>query len=152
VETVTVDVLIDAPRDRCFDAARDLDLHMRSLAHTGEQAVGGRTSGLIELGEEVTWRGRHFGVTQHFTSKITGFDRPRWFQDAMQRGAFKSFVHDHFFHERDEQTLMVDSLMFAAPLGVLGRIAERLVLRSYMTKLLRDRALVIKEYAESHQR
>jgi len=86
-----------APIERCFDAARDLDLHLRSLAHTNERAVAGRTSGLIELGEEVTWRARHFGITQHFTSKITAFDRPRYFQDAMQRGAFRSFVHDHFF-------------------------------------------------------
>ena len=45
----------------------------------GQVAVGGRTSGLIGLGEEVTWRARHFGVTQHLTSKITAFDPgPEW--------------------------------------------------------------------------
>ncbi len=148
METVTVEVVIDAPREDCFDAARDLDLHMRSQAHAGEQAVAGRTSGLIELGEEVTWRARHFGIVQHFTSKITGFDRPRWFQDSMQRGAFKSFVHDHFFHERNGSTLMVDELAFAAPLWIFGTIAEKLLLRRYMTKLLRDRALAIKKWVE----
>jgi len=149
VERIRVETFIAAPPERCFDAARDLDLHTKSLAHTKEVAVAGRTSGLIELGEEVTWRGRHFGVTQHFTSRITGFDRPRWFQDSMVRGAFASFVHDHYFVERDGGTSMADVLAFSAPLGVLGRIAEKLVLRRYLERLLTRRAAAIREAAES---
>ena len=148
METVTVETCIRAPLQRCFDAARDLDLHVQSLAHTGEVAVGGRTSGLIGMGEEVTWRGRHFGVRQHFTSKITAFDPPRHFQDSMQRGAFRLFVHDHFFSESGDGTTMVDVLLFAAPLGILGRITEKLVLRRYLTRLLTARAVVIKAAAE----
>jgi ligand-binding SRPBCC domain-containing protein len=149
METVTVEILIDAPPERCFDAARDLDLHMRSLAHTNEIAVAGKTSGLIGLHEEVTWRGRHLGVTQHFTSRITAFDRPHYFQDAMQRGAFRSFVHDHHFTVVGTQTKMTDVLVFSAPLAILGRIAEKLVLRRYLHRLLAARATVIKEAAES---
>ena len=145
---VRVETLIDAPAARCFVAARDLDLHMRSVAHTGEKAVAGRTSGLIELGEEVTWRARHFGVVQHFTSKLTAFDRPRYFQDAMQRGAFKSFVHDHYFEEEGGRTRMLDILEFTAPLGPLGRLAERLVLGRYLRRLLGMRAATIKQAAE----
>lgn len=148
METVTVETWIRAPLQRCFDAARDLDLHVQSLAHTGEVAVAGRTSGLIGMGEEVTWRGRHFGVRQHFTSKITAFDAPRHFQDSMQRGAFRLFVHDHFFSGSGDGTLMVDVLLFAAPLGLLGRIAEKLVLRRYLARLLTSRAAVIKAAAE----
>jgi ligand-binding SRPBCC domain-containing protein len=149
METITVEILIDAPPERCFDAARDLDLHVRSFAHTNEVAVAGKTSGLIGLDEEVTWRGRHLGVTQHFTSRITAFDRPHYFQDAMQRGAFSSFVHDHYFTVVDARTKMTDVLVFSAPLGILGRIAEKLVLKRYLRRLLASRAIVIKEAAES---
>lgn len=148
MRTVVVETWIRAPRERCFDAARDLDLHRTSLAHTNETAVAGRTSGLIELGEEVTWRARHFGVMQHFTSKITAFDRPRYFQDSMQRGAFRSFVHDHFFTARDGGTDMKDVLVFSAPLGILGRIAETLFLQRYLRRLLTARASAIKEALE----
>ena len=147
MQTIRIETLIDAPIERCFDAARDLDLHVRSVAHTNERAVAGRTSGLIEMGEEVTWRARHFGVTQHFTSRITAFDRPRYFQDAMQRGAFKSFVHDHYFEVERGQTKMIDVLAFSAPLGFLGRIAEIVVLRRYLTRLLTIRAQTIREAA-----
>ena len=148
METIRIETWIAAPAERCFDAARDLDLHVQSMQHTDERAVAGRTSGLIELGEEVTWRARHFGITQHFTSRITAFDRPRYFQDAMQRGAFRSFVHDHYFVTEGNRTKMVDVVAFSAPLGILGRIAEKLVLRRYLTRLLEGRAAVIREAAE----
>src|SRR5437764_69666 len=147
MQTVMVETSIHASPQQCFDAARDLDLHMKSVASTKERAVAGRLSGLIELGEEVTWRARHFGVTQHFTSRLTAFDRPRHFQDAMQRGAFKSFVHDHYFHSEGDHTRMLDVLLFAAPLGLLGRVAEKLVLRRYLERLLTQRAAAIKEAA-----
>ncbi|HEX2833989.1 MAG TPA: SRPBCC family protein [Thermoanaerobaculia bacterium] len=149
MQRIVIDTWIAGPIERCFDAARDLDLHVRSAAQTNERAVGGRLSGLIELGEEVTWRARHFGITQHFTARITAFDRPRCFQDTMQRGAFRSFVHDHTFVEERGGTTMTDVAVFAAPLGVLGWIAERLVLRAYMTRFLTRRAQVLKEIVEA---
>jgi len=145
---ISVEMWISAEPQKCFDAARDIDLHQKSLAHTKEIAVDGRVSGLIELGESVTWRGRHLGVTQHFTSKITAFDPPRYFQDTMQRGAFRSFVHDHYFIAENGGTRMVDDLEFVAPLGVLGRVAEWLVLKKYLTRLLATRAEVIKRACE----
>jgi len=148
MRSVTVETWIAASEEACFDAARDLDLHVRSLAHTNEQAVAGRTSVLIELGEDVTWRGRHFGVMQHFTSKITAFERPHYFQDTMQRGAFKSFVHDHYFSTVNGGTTMCDVVAFAAPLGVLGWMAERVLLERYLTRVLGARALVIKAAVE----
>jgi len=148
LETIRIETSIAAPPERVFDAARDLDLHVKTFAHTNERAVAGKMTGLIGLNEEVTWRARHFGITQHFTSRITAFDPPRYFQDAMQRGAFRSFVHDHYFVAEGDRTHMIDAVVFAAPLGILGRIAEKLVLRRYLTRLLTGRAAAIREWAE----
>jgi len=64
--------MINAPIERCFDLARDIDFHQRSLTDTGERAIGGVTSGLIALGETVTWEATHFGVRQRLTVRITG--------------------------------------------------------------------------------
>src|SRR5437762_3834452 len=107
---IKIETLLPASRERCFDASRDLDLHVKSMTGTSEKAVAGRTSGLIEMGEQVTWEGRHFGVRQRLTSKITAYDRPRYFQDSMLRGAFHSFVHDHYFEAIAEGTKMTDVL------------------------------------------
>lgn len=146
---VRIETEIAAPAERCFDAARDIDLHVRSLGHTGERAVAGRTSGLIELGESVTFRGRHFGVVQNHTSQITAFERPKHFQDRMTRGVFRSFVHDHHFVEAAGRTTMIDVVEFRSPLGVLGRVLDRVFLTSYLTRLLRGRARAIQAAVES---
>jgi ligand-binding SRPBCC domain-containing protein len=146
--TITIVTTIRATPERCFDASRDLDLHLASMVDTGERAVAGRTSGLIELGEEVTWEARHFGIRQHFTSAITAYDRPRHFQDSMVRGAFASFVHDHYFDACEEGTRMTDVLVFRSPLGVLGAIVDGLVMAAYLTRLLTKRNEVVKAALE----
>jgi hypothetical protein len=79
---------INAPIEPCFDLARSINLHMESTKQTGERAVAGRTSGLIGLGETVTWRAKHLGTWQTLTSKITEFDYPNHFTDEMVKGAF----------------------------------------------------------------
>ena len=72
--TIELSTEIDAPPEISFDLSRDVDLHLRSLAHTGERAVAGKVSGLLDLGDEVTWQGRHFGVQLRHRSRITAFD------------------------------------------------------------------------------
>ena len=144
--------VIRAPIERCFDLARSVEVHLAGNVHWGEAAVatGGVTSGLIGMGQRVTWRARHYGIRQELTSEITAMNRPEYFQDRMIRGAFRSMSHEHFFQSlsRDE-TEMRDVFSFAAPLGILGRLAELAVLRRYMQALLRERNAVIREIAES---
>jgi ligand-binding SRPBCC domain-containing protein len=145
---ITLTTAIRATTERCFDASRDLDLHLQSMGHTGERAVGGKTSGLIELGEQVTWEARHFGIRQRFTSRITAFDRPRSFQDSMIKGAFHSFVHDHYFEPCAEGTIMKDVLTFRSPLGPIGAVVDRLIMTRYLTRMLTLRNEVLKRSLE----
>ena len=141
--------MIRATRERCFDCSRDLDLHARSMAHAGERAIAGKTSGLIGMGEEVTWRARHFGVFHRHTSRITKFDPPRHFRDEMIRGRFKRFVHDHYFHVDPAGTRMRDVLEFESPWGFLGKMVDDLVLGKYLKRLLRERNETIRRAAET---
>ncbi len=139
---------IDAPIGVCFDVARDIDFHAESLATTGERAVAGRTSGLIGPGEWVTWEGRHLGIRQRLTAKITAFERPFYFRDVMTAGAFRSFAHDHRFEGRDGRTVMTDVVEFRSPLGPAGWLADRLCLAGYLRRLLGGRCTAIKQRAE----
>jgi len=151
LEEVTV---IRAPIERCFDLARSVEVHLKGNTHWGEEAVAldGVASGLIGCGERVTWRARHFGVRQRLTSEITAMDVPRYFQDTMIRGTFRSMQHDHYFRTlEDGSTEMRDVFRFAAPLGVLGRLAEVLLLKRYMAALLQERNAVISQVAESNE-
>ena len=141
---------ISAPIRRCFDLSRSIEVHLLGTEKSGEQAVAGVVTGLIGPNEFVRWRARHLGIRQHLTSKITAFDPPNYFQDTMTEGAFKFMQHDHFFRTLSETgTEMKDRLTFAAPLPVLGPIAERLFLKRYMDRFLGVRNEVLKQVAES---
>ena len=146
-----IDVAIDinAPLAVCFDIARSVDAHLESARSTGERAVSGVTSGLLNLGDEVTWRATHFGVTQDLTSRIVAFDRPHHFRDQMVRGAFRRIVHDHYFEPVAGGTRMRDVFDFTAPFGVLGTLVDKLVLTAYLRRFLESRAEALKQLAES---
>jgi ligand-binding SRPBCC domain-containing protein len=145
---IKIEMVINAPIEVVFDLSRSIDLHAISTVHTGEQAIAGKTSGLIGMGESVTWKAKHFGVTQLLTSKITGFNAPFYFSDEMVSGAFKAFKHEHILKEQNGMILMTDIFTYKSPYGILGRLADVLFLKSYMKDFLLKRNQTIKEYAE----
>jgi ligand-binding SRPBCC domain-containing protein len=148
VARLELTIEVKASPERCFDLSRDLDFHLRSMSHTNEQAIAGRTSGLIEMGEEVTWRAKHFGVYHLHTSRITGFDRPKYFRDEMVAGRFKEFTHDHHFEATVSGTRIRDVLEFRSPLGPIGAVVDALVLKGYLRRLLETRNEVVRSEAE----
>ena len=143
---------VAASVERCFDLARDIDFHLRSMSTTGERAVDGRTSGLIDLGETVTWEARHFGVRWQMTSRIAAMERPVYFRDEMVAGPFAAFGHDHRFESDDGATLMTDVVEFRSPWGVVGRAVDALVMARYLRHLIERRNRTLKREAEMGSR
>lgn len=150
--TIDMTTRIHAPMERCFDLSRSVELHVQSTSRSGERAIAGVTRGLLGPGEQVTWRARHFGIWQNLTSRITRFDRPRYFRDSMVSGAFSRFDHDHFFIAVDDEvTEMRDVFDYTSPLGPLGRIADVIVVKRYLAHFLAERNRVIRHVAESDE-
>lgn len=149
MKTIHLHTEINASPEICFDLSRSVEVHLASTQETNEKAVAGRTTGLCEAGDFITWRAKHFGIYQYLTVKITSLSYPTHFQDQMVKGAFASFTHDHYFHRKGDKTLMEDVFTFSAPLGPLGLLAEWLFLEQYMQQLLVKRNAVIKALAES---
>lgn len=68
----------------------------------------------------------------------------------MIEGAFRKMQHDHFFKAlAPNLTEMKDRFLFAAPIPILGLLAERLYLRRYMSSLLSHKNAILKQVAES---
>ena len=145
---IKVETRIAAPCARCFDLAREVEAHEASVAGTGDRAVGGVTTGLLGLGDVVTWEATHFGVRQRLTARIVVFEPPRRFVDVLVRGAFHAFTHTHEFKETPEGTLMLDTFDYTSPLGPLGRLADALFLERYMRRLLVERGMALQRMAE----
>ena len=148
---IELTTIIHAPIERCFDLARSIDLHKLSTGGTEEEAIAGVTSGLIRENQQVTWRAKHFGVTQTLTSKITAFQYPFHFRDEMVEGVFKMICHDHIFEEDGDKTIMRDKFQFESPGGLFGILFNKVMLESYLRDLLIRRNQMIKEVAESNQ-
>ena len=140
---------IVAPIDRVFDLARSIDAHQDTAEQTSERAIAGRTSGLMDLGEEVTWEARHFGIKQRLQVKMTKYDRPNHFQDVMIKGAFRWMQHDHYFKESEGIIIMTDRFEYLSPLGLLGRLVDELFLERYMRNFIQKRNAILKRTAES---
>lgn len=148
---IKLETLIDSTPEICFDLCASIDMHKVSTGKTQERAIAGRTSGIIQLNETVTWSAVHFGIRQELTSLISAFDRPVHFRDEQLKGAFKYFHHDHYFEEKDGKVLMTDTFEFESPGGPIGRLFNKLVLTDYMRRFLVERNQMIKTYAESDQ-
>jgi len=143
--------MIKAPPEVCFDFSLDIDLHMQSMEQTNEKAIGGTKSGPIKLGETVTWKARHFGLNFIMTSLITELIRPLRFTDQMIKGPFKYLRHQHIFDKVPHGTVMTDLFDFQSPLGILGSIADKLILERYLKVLLTKRNEFIKATAERNK-
>ncbi|MEX0151712.1 SRPBCC family protein [Microbacterium sp. LMI1-1-1.1] len=133
---------IDAPPAAVFDLARNIGAHVASMTPSGESAIGGVTTGLIRLGEEVTFRARHFGVWFTMTARIVEMTPPERFVDEQTRGPFRRFRHEHRFEPSPSGgTTMTDTIELASP--VLGKAVERLLLVPYLRRVIAGRNAVL---------
>lgn len=149
METINLETIIDADIKICFDLSRSIDLHQISTAKTNEKAIAGITAGIVKENDYVTWEAVHFGIKQQLTSKISKVEPYIHFRDEQLKGAFKYFVHDHYFKEQNGKVVMTDRFEFSSPYGLIGRVFDKLILKNYMKDFLIERNQVIKEYAES---
>jgi ligand-binding SRPBCC domain-containing protein len=149
--TIHLTTFIEAPVRRVFDLSRNITLHKKTMEKSGEKAIAGVTSGLINLNETVTWQAKHLFKTRIFKSRISAMEPYTFFQDEMVSGDFRSVRHEHHFKTIANGTIMIDFFHFESPYGSLGMIANKLLLTRYLRNLLENRNRIIKEYAETNK-
>jgi ligand-binding SRPBCC domain-containing protein len=149
VSSFVVRTVVACLPEAAFAAGLDIDLHLASMAGSGERAIAGVTGGQIGLGETVTWRARHFGLLWRMTSTITAYERPGRFVDEQVRGPFRSWRHEHLFAAHEQGTLMTDVVDFEAPAGVIGWLVAATVLRPYLRRLIVERNASLKAALEA---
>lgn len=147
--TITLTTKIKAPINKVFDLNRNIDIHKSSTSKSNETAIDGVTSGLINLNETVTWRGKHFGFYLTHKSIISAMEIPTYFVDEMVEGRFKSFKHQHTFKKENGFTIMEDQIQYKTPFGIFGSIFDTLILRNYFINFISERNHFIKNLAEN---
>jgi len=135
---------IAAPRECVFDLARHVEAHVATMPE--ERAEG--ATGLLELGDRVTFRQRQFGVPFSLTAEVTKMDPPSRFEDEQRSGVFGSLVHTHTFEDADDgETVMRDDVQFTMPFEPVGRLGAP-VARRRLQALVDYHAKALEELAE----
>lgn len=147
--TIKLKTEINAPLNQVFDLARNIDIHKQSTAKSKETAIAGVVSGLINLNDTVTWRGKHFRFFLTHKSVISEMEIPFHFVDEMVEGRFKSFKHTHTFVQKDDSTIMIDTVEYETPFGLAGKLFDLMVLKNYLYNFIAERNYFIKQIAEN---
>ncbi len=142
--TIHLTTIINAQIETVFNNSRNIDLHQQSASQTHEKAIAGRITGLIEKGETVTWKGKHFGFYIQHQSIITEMDFPTYFVDKQLKGHFKSFKHQHLFEEKNGATIMQDILQYETPFGWFGKLFDYFFLKKHLIAFLLYRNEILK--------
>lgn len=140
-------VLIQAPIERAFALSTSVAIVQREL---GMHPVAGRTQGLVTGGDTIRWQGWQLGFPNYHVSLIVPetWEPPRFFQDRMIAGRFRSFEHDHRFTQTADGVLLNDEVRFEMPFGWLGCIVGEIVLVPHIRGLMRRRFSLLKRLAE----
>jgi ligand-binding SRPBCC domain-containing protein len=96
----------------------------------------------MAAGTLIDYRLQLFGVPFSWRTRIESYQPCERFIDRQLRGPYTLWHHLHEFYEVPEGTLMVDRVDYAIPLGLLGRAAYHLFVRTTLDKIFdfrRDR-------------
>ena len=96
------------------------------------------TAGPIEMGvgTPIEYRLRLHRVPVRWRTRIEAWDPPRRFVDVQVRGPYSLWEHTHTFGEDGPgATVIGDRVRYSIPLGPLGEIADRLLVRRDLRRI-----------------
>ncbi|SOD11914.1 SRPBCC family protein [Pedobacter xixiisoli] len=86
------------------------------------------------------------GVPLKWISQISSVNAPHSFVDEQLKGPYAYWHHEHTFEEKGGKVLMKDKVTYAVPFGVLGQLANKLVVRSKLEEIFNYRTKKILEF------
>ncbi len=90
------------------------------------------------------------GIKISWVTEITACKENHYFIDVQRFGPYKLWHHKHFFERTiDGGTKMTDIVHYALPLGILGRIMNRLVVKNKLKTIFDFRYNKIEELFNS---
>ena len=84
-----------------------------------------------------------FGLPVTWVTRIEEVVPAQQFADIQLQGPFKRWKHLHRFEAVDGATLMYDRVEYELPLGALGELAHRLVVRAKIEDIFTYRERVL---------
>jgi NADH dehydrogenase len=98
----------------------------------------------MRAGLEIDYRIRPLlGIPMRWRTRIDSYEPPFAFSDIQLRGPYRRWEHHHTFTSVPGGTLIEDDVTYSLPLGPVGELAHRLVVRSQLLEIFRHRGRTI---------
>lgn len=95
-------------------------------AHMNFKIMSGLDNGFYP-GMIITYKIKPFlGITMNWVTEITQLREGQFFIDDQRSGPYKYWHHQHHFRATENGVEMTDILHYAAPFGIIGKLAELL--------------------------
>lgn len=141
--------LIPAPAVAVFDYLCD-PKHLPTLLapHVEVQVLTPEVA--LKRGHEVHFMMTRLGMSQSVRFRIEDVLRGSRLSYRQTEGIFANWTHTMKFVSNDEQlSLVTDIVDYGLPLGLIGALADDLLVKSDMRKILADRLLRAREHFEA---
>ncbi len=89
----------------------------------------------LEVGTQVECRSKVGPFWIDILAEHVGYEKNVRFEDVMRKGPFARWHHKHLFFEDERGCRLRDEIEYAAPLGILGRLADPFFVRPRLHKL-----------------
>jgi len=87
------------------------------------------------------------GVKMHWVTEITKIENKKYFVDEQRIGPYKMWHHEHHFRAIDDNTTeMIDILNYNVGRGIIGTIADKLVINSKVDSIFEFRQATIDKH------
>jgi ligand-binding SRPBCC domain-containing protein len=94
----------------------------------------------------ITYRIRPIaGLPLSWVTEITHVDEPYSFIDEQRFGPYRFWHHRHLFREKSDGIEVEDVVHYALPLGVIGRLINRLIIRRRLEEIFEFRRRALEE-------
>lgn len=88
---------------------------------------------------------RPLGFRMKWRTRIIGWDQPRRFVDIQERGPYALWWHEHIFEPRGSGVHCTDRVLYRMPMGFIGHLAHRLLVRRQLMEIFQYRRRIISE-------
>ncbi|MEX1254025.1 MAG: SRPBCC family protein [Dehalococcoidia bacterium] len=141
--TVEREVMVPVPPEEAFAFFADpANLPKVMPPWLGFRLV--RIDGLpMRAGTTIEYTVRALGAPQRSTVRVEEFEAGVRFVDAQERGPYRYWRHEHAFEEWHGGTLVRDRVEYELPYGVLGRVANTMLVARQLQQALDYRTLAI---------
>lgn len=90
------------------------------------------------------------GIPMKWITEITHVDEMKFFVDEQRKGPYRIWHHEHHFKQVENGIEMTDIVSYEIPFGVLGKIAQPLIVKNKLNQIFDYRFQKVEEIFGKH--